>query len=265
MRQRKIRPRSIQEAFTETWQSVLAVIGVAFIVASIFTAAKPVHLFSSDLKLQLAEAIQGQNSSSLSWATATPASSQQQHIGIVVGHWGDNNDPGAVCENSDLTELRVNQDIASFVQRMLIAEGFTVDLLQEFDDRLEGYQATAMISLHADSCAYVNDLATGFKLAGTSVSSRTERTARLASCMRNRYATATGLAEHRSITEDMTEYHAFSEIDPSTPAIILETGFLNLDQKKLTQESDQVASGIVAGILCYVNNESINVVPTPQP
>jgi len=259
----KSHPPSTQGSLIETWKSVLTVIGAAFIVASTFTAAKPVNLFTSDLGSQLTEALQGDVSPDVSWATGTPASSQQQRIGIVVGHWGDNYDPGAVCENSDLTELRVNQDIASFVQRMLIAEGFTVDLLKEFDDRLEGYQADAMISLHADSCVYINDQATGFKIAGTSVSSRTERTARLASCIRNRYAIATGLTEHRSITSDMTEYHAFSEIDPNTPAIILETGFLNLDQEILTQHSDQIASGIVAGILCYINNESINITPTP--
>jgi len=258
-------PVPINKSLLSTWKSLLTVFGVAFIVASTFTAAKPVNIFPSDFKSQLAEAVQGQESSDASWATGTPASMQQQRIGIVIGHWGDNNDPGAVCQNSDLTELHVNQDIASIVQRMLIAEGFSVDLLKEFDDQLQGYQATAMISLHADSCAYINDLATGFKIAGTSVSSRTERTARLASCLRNRYATATGLPEHRSITSDMTEYHAFSEIDPSTPAIILETGFLNLDQVILTQHSDLVASGIVAGILCFVNNESINIVPTPEP
>jgi len=263
MTHQKSHPSAIQESLVKTLTSVLTVIGVAFIVASTFTAAKPVNLFSSDLGSQLTEALQGHNTPAVSWATATPESSQKQQIGIVVGHWGDNNDPGAVCDNSDLTELRVNQDIASFVQRMLIAEGFTVDLLKEFDDRLEGYQAEAMISLHADSCTYINDLATGFKIAGTSLSSRTERTARLASCIRNRYTVSTGLTEHRSITSDMTEYHAFSEIDPETPAIILETGFLNLDREILTQHSDQIASGIVAGILCYINNESINVTPTP--
>ncbi|MBE9524211.1 MAG: N-acetylmuramoyl-L-alanine amidase [Chloroflexi bacterium] len=265
MTQQKSHPSPINNPLVETWKSILTIFGVAFVVATTFTAAKPDNLFPSDLKSQLTEAIQGQESSVVSWATATPALMQQQRIGIVVGHWGDNNDPGAVCANSDLTELRVNQEIANFVQKMLIAEGFTVDLLKEFDERLEGYQATAMISLHADSCTYVNDFATGFKIAGTSLSSRTERTARLASCIRNRYAAATDLPEHRSITADMTEYHAFSEIDPSTPAVILETGFLNLDQVLLTQHGDIVASGIVAGILCYVNNESINVVPTPAP
>ncbi|MEN8172624.1 MAG: N-acetylmuramoyl-L-alanine amidase [Chloroflexota bacterium] len=232
-------------------------------MASIFTAAKPINPFNSDLGSQITEAIQGENSPEVSWSATTPASKQKQHIGIVIGHWGDNNDPGAVCENSDLTELRVNQDIGSVLQRMLIAKGFSVDLLKEFDDRLEGYQADALISLHADSCTYINDQATGFKIAGTSVSSRTERTARLASCIRNRYAITTGLSEHRSITADMTEYHAFAEIDPFTPAIILETGFLNLDQEILTQHSDQIASGIVAGILCYMNNESIHLTPMP--
>ena len=61
----------------------------------------------------------------------------------------------------------------------------------------------------------------------------------------------------------MTGYHAFSEIDPNTIAAIIETGFLNLDRGILTQHTDQVADGVVSGLLCFVNNE--NVEPTPAP
>ena len=39
--------------------------------------------------------------------------------------------------------------------------------------------------------------------------------------------------------------------------------FLNLDREILTEHTDQVADGVVNGILCFVNNE--NVVPTPAP
>jgi N-acetylmuramoyl-L-alanine amidase len=56
----------------------------------------------------------------------------------------------------------------------------------------------------------------------------------------------------------MTFYHAFDEISPNTTAAIIETGFLNLDYEILTQQPDLVATGIVNGILCYINNESIN-------
>jgi N-acetylmuramoyl-L-alanine amidase len=61
----------------------------------------------------------------------------------------------------------------------------------------------------------------------------------------------------------MTQYHAFSEIDPNTITAIIETGFLNLDRKILTNETERVANGVTLGILCFINNE--NVIPTTIP
>jgi N-acetylmuramoyl-L-alanine amidase len=61
----------------------------------------------------------------------------------------------------------------------------------------------------------------------------------------------------------MREYHAFREIDPSTVAAIIETGFLNLDREILTKQTDRVAAGVVDGILCFANNE--NIEPTSIP
>ena len=61
----------------------------------------------------------------------------------------------------------------------------------------------------------------------------------------------------------MTDYHAFREIDPATTAAIIEAGFLNKDYAILTGHPDVVADGIVAGIMCFVNNE--NVAPVPHP
>jgi N-acetylmuramoyl-L-alanine amidase len=64
-----------------------------------------------------------------------------------------------------------------------------------------------------------------------------------------------------SITADMREYHSFREVDPSTVAAIIETGFLNLDREFLTKQTDRVAEGVVEGVLCFARNE--NIVPTP--
>jgi len=61
----------------------------------------------------------------------------------------------------------------------------------------------------------------------------------------------------------MTSYHAFTEIDPLTTAAIIETGFLNLDQEILTKKPELIADGIMAGIQCYLNNESVSSTPTP--
>ena len=139
-----------------------------------------------------------------------------------------------------------------------------MDLLREFDTRLNGYRALAIISIHNDSCEYINDEATGFKVAAALNTNDLNRANRLTACLVDRYQGITNMTFHAgSITGDMREYHAFREIDPSTVAAIIETGFLNLDREMLTKQTDRVAAGVAEGILCFANNE--NVEPTPIP
>jgi N-acetylmuramoyl-L-alanine amidase len=195
-----------------------------------------------------------------------PTPQPQLRIGIVAGHAG--NDSGAVCRdatgNVTLTEADVNMSIATRVQKLLTDKGYQVDLLNEFDTRLNGYRAVALVSIHNDSCDYVNDEATGFKVAAAVNTHDFNRATRLTECLRDRYQNVTGLPFHAgSITNDMRGYHAFSEIDPNTIAAIIETGFLNLDQNLLVKEPDKVAYGVAQGILCFMRNE--NVEPTPLP
>ncbi len=66
-----------------------------------------------------------------------------------------------------------------------------------------------------------------------------------------------------SVTADMTNYHAFNEINSDTPAVIIEIGFMNLDREILTQHQDVIANGIASGILCFVRNEDISATPVP--
>jgi len=250
------RPKRGLTIIVDTLKSIIIVVVVAFAIATLFTATKPIGLFSGEFSSKLADAVKAQETPDEQWPTATPR--PKPPIGIVVGHWGDDNDPGAVCPDG-LTELSINQEVAALLQQKLIAEGFDVELLQEFDQGLADYQALALISIHADSCTYVNDAATGFKVAESNYNPRPERTARLVACLRSRYAKATGLSEHLSITRDMTEYHAFDEINVETPAVIIEIGFMNLDRQILTQDQDVIAKGIADGILCYTLNESITI------
>lgn len=181
-------------------------------------------------------------------------------IGIVAGHWG--NDSGAVCENG-VTEADINFKIATLVQQKLAALGFETDLLKEFDPRLSGYRAAVLVSIHNDSCNYINDQATGFKVAAAMSSRDVNLTNRLAGCLRDRYQRTTGLPLHNSVTNDMSLYHAFNEIDSNTTAGIIETGFMRLDYDLLTGKTDLVATGVANGILCFINNE--NIAPTPLP
>jgi N-acetylmuramoyl-L-alanine amidase len=237
-------------------------LGVAILLATLFTAWTPSSLFASNFQEQLNLILTPQAGPNTVISTPQP----QLRVGIVAGHNG--NDSGAVCldENGevDLTEADVNLKIANLVQKKLVAQGFQVDLLNEFDTRLNGYRAVALISIHNDSCEYINDEATGFKVASSLETRDVNRAQRLTACLVDRYQRATNLIFHaNSITGDMREYHAFSEIDPNTITAIIETGFLNLDRDILTNETERVAEGVTQGILCFMNNES--VLPTPVP
>ncbi|PWH20450.1 MAG: hypothetical protein DDG59_00255 [Anaerolineae bacterium] len=181
-------------------------------------------------------------------------------VGIVAGHYG--NDSGAICPDG-LREVDVNLNIATLVQKMLAEQGIKSEILQEFDPKLSGYRSSLLLSIHADSCVFINDEATGFKVAAALSNPKPEKSARLVTCLRTHYANTTGLPQHKSVTNDMTSYHAFNEIDPETVAAIIEVGFLNLDRVILTQKPDLIATGITKGIMCYLNNEDIASTPTP--
>ncbi len=190
-------------------------------------------------------------------------------IGVVSGHRGIHRttgqpDPGAVCADG-LTEHDVNEKVATQVVELLRGEGYQVDLLDEFDTRLTDYDALALVSIHSDSCEYVNEYATGFKVASlvASESATAEQDQVLVRCLIDNYTEATGLSFHPSVTYDMADYHTFWEIAPSTPGAIIEIGFMYLDRELLTQHSDQVALGIARGILCYVNSDAAAGVEQP--
>ncbi len=181
-------------------------------------------------------------------------------VGIVAGHYG--NDSGAVCPDG-LREVDVNLNNASLVQKMLAEKGIKSEILQEFDPKLSGYRASLLISIHADSCAFINEEASGYKVSAALSNPQPDKSARLIACIRSHYASTTGLRLHNSVTNDMTNYHAFNEIHPETVAAIIEVGFLNLDRVILTQKPEVIAAGITNGILCYLNNEDIVTTPTP--
>jgi N-acetylmuramoyl-L-alanine amidase len=235
---------------------------VAFVLATLFTAWTPASLLPGNLSERFAQVLAFQATETA--AFPTPTARSRPLIGIVVGHWDDNTkDPGAVCPDG-LTELEVNQGIAARVKQNLVDQGFDVDLLREFDPLLQGYKSLALVSIHADSCQYINDDATGFKIAAALSNQYPERATRLTACIKDRYSKSTGLKFHPStVTNDMSSYHAFDEIDSNTNAVIIEAGFLNLDRQILTKGQDQIADGISDGILCYIRNEDISATEAP--
>jgi len=236
---------------------LMVVLVVAFVLATLFTAWTDPGLLPGNLGRNLtlgaAPPSTGQPANA-----ATPTKRAHPFIGIVAGHSG--NDSGAVCPDG-LTEVSINEAVAAYLKKILVDKGYDVVILQEFDSRLNDFQASALVSIHADSCEYINDIATGFKVSAPLANPHPDQAARLTACLRNRYAQDTGLQLHNSITNDMTSYHAFSEINPDTPAAIIEVGFLNLDRTILTQKQDLIAKGISDGITCFLNNENIPSTP----
>lgn len=190
-------------------------------------------------------------------ATVAPAPSlivtpHTPRIGVIAGHSGS--DSGAICADG-LQEVDVNRDIARRVVALLTQRGWVVDLLDEFDVRLNGYQADALLSIHADSCNVPGK--TGFKVTRAEAGFQPPSADALVDCLTRYYAARTALAfDPYTITYDMTRYHAYYEIDRNTPAAIIEAGFLLDDRDLLTQRSDVVALGIVDGMVCFIEGES---------
>ncbi len=167
-------------------------------------------------------------------------------IGVIAGH--KESDSGAVCTDG-LTEIEVNETIANQVVAYFQAQGIKADLLEEFDARLGNYGATAVVSIHSDSCQYVNDLATGYKLAGSSYTASEG----LLGCVKQTYGQVTQLPLHENtITPHMTDYHVFRTLPVGVPAIIIEVGFMNLDRTILAETPEIPANGVIQGVECYL-------------
>ncbi len=168
-------------------------------------------------------------------------------IGIIAGHRG--NDSGTECTDG-LTEVEITSSLTERLIERLSENEIRAEDLDEFDERLESYSATALISIHVDSCDFINELATGFKIAGSPYTDSSD----LSICLQHAYAESTSLSYHaNSITPHMADYHAFRKIGVGTPALIIEVGFLSLDREILTAGSEKIIDGLAAGIQCYVD------------
>lgn len=190
-----------------------------------------------------------------------PTEQRQVRIGIIAGHSGppagvdSGVDPGAVCPDG-LTELEINEGVAREVVASLRRLEYEVDLLQEFDDRLNGYQADVLLSIHSNDCQDYGVGGTGFNAASAfSRQSTAGADELLLNCLVTQYSQTTGLPRHEGVTEDMTNYHTFGEVSLDTPTAIIELGFMLNDRDLLISERPLLAQGIVNGILCFLRPE----------
>lgn len=183
--------------------------------------------------------------SDMSTRPADRAALAGQRIGLIAGHSGF--DSGAICEDGRL-EVDAVARIAENAARRLRRAGAQVDLLEEYDPRLNGYSGDALVSIHADSCIERS----GFKVARWEESPIPAVEDRLVRCLSERYAAATGLPfDADTITADMTRYHAFRKLALETPAAIIETGFMGGDWALIGSRPAVVGDGIVDGLVCF--------------
>lgn len=246
--------------FDSLFNTLKLILVFGFVSATLFTMWTPTNILVAQEKPQ-----------QLPIATANPIQETvayqiepEKKIGIIVGHRGyapeGLPDPGAVCESDGLREVDLNLQIATLLRQELMEENFTVELLNEDDPKLQGYEAMAVISIHCDTCEYLGDEYSGFQVkAAYKQTNQPELSERLAACIINRYQTVTGLRYLPTVSEDMSEYHAFEKFADNTPSIILEAGFMLLDREILSENPMKIAQGIAEGIRCYAYNETINL------
>jgi N-acetylmuramoyl-L-alanine amidase len=201
-----------------------------------------------------------------------PVADPSRTIGIVSGHSGPSwkqNDSGAVCDDG-LTEESINFDIATKVVAELRQRGFTVLLLDEFDPRLNGLEALALVSIHSNECTDYGEDVSGFLVGNTAAFPDAPGSAQLADCIGRHYAEATGLPRRAGQTLHMTDYHRFDEVRTQIPAVVIELGFMLNDRDILTNQQDTVARGLIEGISCFITptiapESTAEMVATEQP
>lgn len=233
-------------------RTLIVVLIAAGLMATIFMFSTPPQFISDDVQQELG-AMQAVGSTPTAIPTLVPTPNWLRKIGIVSGHRGPQvpPDPGAVCPDG-LTEAEINFAVAQLVVRNLRARGYSVDLLDEFDPRLDNYQAAALVSIHANTCKNFGEVVSGFLIARAASRLSGGLDDLLVDCVARYYGQATGLARREGVTIDMTDYHTFREIHPLTPASIIELGFMLADRPTLTGKQEEMAQGISDGIICFL-------------
>ena len=246
------RRQSRVSALAGLLRSLLIVIVSGALIATILSWGTEPDALNTRVREELGQAIGSTPTPLPAFApTMVPTPNWMRRIGIVSGHYGPENDPGAVCPDG-LTEREINFAVAQLVVLELRRLGFTVDLLEEFDDRLNDYRAAALVSIHANDCRDYGEFVSGYLIAQSESRPQTGPDARLVECLAEHYGVSSGLDRRFGLTRDMTDYHIFNRVNVTTPGVILELGFMLGDRELLTSRPDLLAKGVVNGILCFI-------------
>lgn len=203
-------------------------------------------------------------------------------VAIVAGHWAAESDDavpavrdsGAVCPDG-LREVDITKSVADKTLDIVRGRGYHAVLLQEFDPRYNDdpkFKPRVFLSIHADSCLVGADyvFATGYKIAHAEPSTNEQEDSRLVVCLTRSYdKVATKYNKPfnaNTITRNMTEYHAFRKIDPTTPAAIIELGFMGWDREFLVNNQDEMARALAIGLDDFLEGSPcVPATATPEP
>ncbi|MBI5961014.1 MAG: N-acetylmuramoyl-L-alanine amidase [Chloroflexi bacterium] len=267
-------PRPSSSGLPNWWialRTVVVVTLTAVLVSTIFSLWTRPTFFTDEFRAGLNQVQATQHVISIQ-PSPLPTETREIRIGVIAGHSGtpqDPNfdfDPGAVCDDG-LTELSINESVARGVVAALRREGYTVDLLQEFDPILANYDADVLVSIHTNDCRDYGEGGSGYAVAAALARQSTRgKDEYLLNCLITQYGATTALPHHSGLTYDMTEYHNFDEVSQDTPTAIIELGFMRLNREILTQRQDLVAQGVSNGIRCFLHPELYGqITPTLTP
>jgi N-acetylmuramoyl-L-alanine amidase len=227
---------------------VQTVISTAVVTATLFTLWNPHSLFASQsIVAFLPTPVNVDQNGVIPQSTA--------HVGIQIGHY--KHDEGNTCPDG-IKEVDVDYIIANKVDLLLTSAGIKVDMLDEYDLQLINYKADALVAIHTGSCTDLSAAVSGFKIENSLKSGNVDKTNALATCLAEQYQKNTALTfGYQVVSEEDPANHTFMDINPQTPAVLIESGSLAVDRGIIIDSSDRAANGITAGILCFLKNEKL--------
>jgi hypothetical protein len=193
-------------------------------------------------------------------------------VGLQAGHWRSIELPDELrslrgnggTSGGGVAEWQLNLAVARRAAERLEAAGVEVDVLPATIP--PGYRADAFVALHADGDA--TGRYSGFKLARATRSLVPDQDDRLLAAIEATYAEATGLPIDPHVTRNMTGYYAFSSrrfthaISPTTPAVILEMGFMTHagDLRFMLGNQEALAAGVSRGVYRFLEQSAASAV-----
>lgn len=227
-------------------RGVQTIVSVAVLMATLLTLWNPRSVFRAP---SLADLLAQQTNQ------AAANVSQERRIGLLAGFWRSGH--GKTCEDG-LKEEEVTLAVVERAALLLNEAGYQVDVFEENDTDFLNYKGVALIAIYTGDCGNPPASTSGFMIASELKPAFPEKSNNLAACLAEKYANSTGLTfTYQIIPPDQPLSALFRQVDPTTPTVMIKIGALGADRDLLTKQTQKVAAGISAGLLCYIEQMQI--------